>query len=808
MFLSRPSSPSRPVLSAGASTSAMTAFQARKSQPLYYTLEETTEIHNHLPDGFISLDNDGYVVEMNGRAEQILCCDRLQIIGSLLGEALPEIAQPHTENVCKRALEQQIEIHFEQPYEPYGLVLEIVASPHKGGLFLYVRDVTVHRKAAASLQEHTRLSNLNTIISQVLAGSDPLPAMLNHCMQALVDELESITIARIWTFDRESNFLDLRAIAGSIPSPTDLPTRIPLGLSIVGLIAQSRQPYRTNQLHREMCLELQRWAISDQLTAFVGYPLIVDDRLVGVITLLSKTPIYEGTYAALQWIFNSMAIAIDRSLARAELLSRRESLLFRLASQIRNSLDLDTILGIAVQEIRQLFNIDGCHFLWCLMGNNTQAEILPTLAITHESIHPELPSLLGEHAPELGLSLAERILRLESLQLEDARNESAEEPGLQAWIEAWGIQSFLLIPLETHSGQLGAIACSHCREPRHWSQAEVELLYAVTNQLAIAIDQAELYAQTRAAAFAAQAQAQQLNQTLQALRQTQAKMIQNEKMSSLGQLVAGIAHEINNPVGFVSGNLSYADTYFKDLVGLLNLYQKHYPEPNSEIQTYIDDIDLEFLLDDYANLLNSMKIGTERISKIVLSLRNFSRLDEAEVKAVDLHQGIDNTLLILQNRLKARATIPAIEVIKNYGELPLIDCYASQLNQVFLNLLTNAIDALQNRPEPRMITITTSVRSACSTSEVENQASDFETDDAWVIVRIQDNGNGMTEDVRQKIFDPFFTTKPVGQGTGLGLSISHQIIVEKHHGWLTCESQPGQGTEFIIEIPAHLSPRT
>jgi signal transduction histidine kinase len=437
------------------------------------------------------------------------------------------------------------------------------------------------------------------------------------------------------------------------------------------------------------------------------------------------------------------------------------------------------------------------------MGNNTQAEILPTLAITHESIHSELPSLLGEHAPELGQSLVERILRLESLQLEDARNESSEEPGLQTWIETWGIQSFLLVPLETHSGQLGAIACSHCREPRHWSQTEVELLYAVTNQLAIAIDQAELYAQTRAAAFAAQAQAQQLNQTLQALRQTQAKMIQNEKMSSLGQLVAGIAHEINNPVGFVSGNLTYADTYFKDLVGLLNLYQKHYPEPNPEIQTYIDDIDLEFLLGDYASLLDSMKIGTERISKIVLSLRNFSRLDEAEVKAVDLHQGIDSTLLILQNRLKARASSPAINVVKNYGTLPLIDCYASQLNQVFLNLLSNAIDALQDRPEPCTITITTGVRSACSVSDIETKDDNFDTD-AWVVVRIKDNGSGMPEDVRQKIFDPFFTTKPVGQGTGLGLSISHQIIVEKHHGWLTCESEPDQGTEFIIEIPAHL----
>jgi len=782
----------------------MTVFQSKPMQAIRSRLFDAAEIQNHLPDGFISLDEHGRVLDLNARTEQILCCDRHHLIGRHLWDTLPDLAEPNLENVCRRAWEHKLELHFEQVYKAFGLILEIVASPHRNGLFLYIRDVTMHRQAAASLQEYTRLSSLNTAVSEVLAGCGSLPDILNHCVQAIASSLDELALVRLWTFDRESHFLDLRAVAGSIPSPTDLPDRIPLGISIVGLIAQSRQPYRTNQLSREMCLDLHRWAKSDHLTAFVGYPLVVDDRLIGVITLLSKTPIQEGTYAALQWVFNSMAIAIDRSMARAELLSRRESLLFRLASQIRNSLDLDTILAIAVQEIRQLFNIDGCHFLWCLMGNNIQAEIHPTLAITHESIHPELPSLLGEHAPELGQSLAERILRLESLQLDDTHSDRID-PGLQSWIDAWDIQSFLLVPLETHSGQLGAIVCSHCRAPRHWSQADVDLLYAVTNQLAIAIDQAELYAQTRAAAFAAQAQAQQLNQTLQTLRQTQAKMIQNEKMSSLGQLVAGIAHEINNPVGFVSGNLTYAETYFKDLLGLLHLYQKHYPEPNPEIQQYIDNVDLEFLLDDYANLLNSMKIGTERISKIVTSLRNFSRLDEAEVKAVDLHQGLDSTLLILQNRLKARTNIPAIEIIKEYGTLPPIDCYASQLNQVFLNILSNAIDALQDRPAPRIITIMTNVRSACAVNGDSTGASTLETDRSWVIIRIKDNGNGMPEEVRQKIFDPFFTTKPVGQGTGLGLSISHQIIAEKHHGWLTCESEPGCGTEFMIEIPTHLS---
>ncbi len=286
---------------------------------------------------------------------------------------------------------------------------------------------------------------------------------------------------------------------------------------------------------------------------------------------------------------------------------------------------------------------------------------------------------------------------------------------------------------------------------------------------------------------------QQLKKALSELKRTQAQLIQTEKMSSLGRMVAGIAHEINNPVSFIYGNISPARRYFQELLNLVELYQRTYPDPSREIEALVEELDLDFLVKDYSKLMNSMQVGADRIRQIVRSLRNFSRLDEKELKAVDIHEGIDSTLMILQHRLQVQANRTEIQLIKNYAQLPLITCYASQLNQVFMNILSNAIDALDLQPSPREITISTSI-----------VAKDSGTHSQYAVIRIADNGPGMSEAVKKKIFDPFFTTKPIGSGTGLGLAITHEIVVEKHKGSINCISNLGEGTEFIVEVPVKM----
>jgi signal transduction histidine kinase len=531
-----------------------------------------------------------------------------------------------------------------------------------------------------------------------------------------------------------------------------------------------------------------KWKIVSRVTPEILYAKS-RQLLVNLLLIYAGLVVIIGMVSA--WIVRvrkSNQIAqeeLKESEARlGELQEGKNLLTRRLSSQIRNSLDLDEILKTAVQEIRDLLLIDRCQFFWYKTdGEQVYWEVI------REAKNPELPSLIGVYpAKEMGWRL-EDVLAIGMLRVDDIGTLS--NPMGQKCLGLLGYTSVLALPVQTHSGVVGMVSCGNIREIRHWHDREVESLQAIVEQLAIAIDQAELYRQSRASAALATAQAEKLQQALHELQQTQAQLIQTEKMSGLGQLVAGVAHEINNPVNFIYGNLTHANTYAQDLLSLIQLYQQNYPNPSDEIQAYIEEIELEYLREDFPKILSSMKLGAERIRQIVLSLRNFSRLDEAQMKPVDIHEGIDSTLLILQNRLKEKSDRPAIEVIKEYGNLPLVECYAGQINQVFMNILSNGIDALEQRHR------SSTFDDRSPTIRIRTQVFNA----PWIAVGIADNGVGMTEAVKSKIFDPFFTTKPVGKGTGLGLSISYQIVVDKHGGVLRCVSAPKQGTEFIIEIP-------
>jgi two-component system, NtrC family, sensor kinase len=276
---------------------------------------------------------------------------------------------------------------------------------------------------------------------------------------------------------------------------------------------------------------------------------------------------------------------------------------------------------------------------------------------------------------------------------------------------------------------------------------------------------------------------QRVREYTQELKQTQSQLIQTEKMSSLGQMVAGIAHEINNPVNFIGGNIDYANQYIQDLTDLVTLYQEYYPNPPDAILERIEDIELEFLREDLPKTLSSMKMGADRIHEIVVSMRNFSRSDDGNMKSADIHEGIDSTLVILNHRLKQ-----GIQVIKQYGKLPAVECSAAQLNQVFMNVIGNAIDALEE--------VKKGDKGYSPTIWISTEA----TADNTVTVKIRDNGPGIAAACAQQIFDPFFTTKSIGKGTGLGLAISYQIVA-KHHGKIEVNSQIEQGTEFVITLP-------
>lgn len=360
-------------------------------------------------------------------------------------------------------------------------------------------------------------------------------------------------------------------------------------------------------------------------------------------------------------------------------------------------------------------------------------------------------------------------------------------------LESYQARAYIIVAVFHGEALWGLLAAYQNQGPRHWTAEEIQWMVHGATQLGVAVQQAELVAQMAS-------QTKLLQETLKKLQWTQAQMVQGEKMASLGQLVAGIAHELNNPTNFIAGNLLYVEQYMTDMLSLVQTYQQAYPEPVEGVQTLLEDIEFDFIREDFPKTVQSMRLGTDRIHRLVQSLKNFSRLDESPQKQVNLHEGLENTLVLLRHRLKAQTLNPPITLQKSYGTLPLVDCYPAPLNQVFLNLLTNCLDALEEwysqaqRPRSPQITIRTQV--------IVKEAQ------PWAAIAIEDNGPGIPSRIQSRIFDPFFTTKPPGKGTGLGLPISYQIITEMHQGHLRCVSTAGVGTTFWVEIPVKLSPQS
>ncbi|WP_413198486.1 ATP-binding protein [Nostoc piscinale] len=456
-----------------------------------------------------------------------------------------------------------------------------------------------------------------------------------------------------------------------------------------------------------------------------------------------------------------------------ELLERYQEidLLHDISIQVTASLNLRPVSRLLIQEAAQLIPSTGGAILLL----NQKTNFFEILAEIGSSSYLQQPIKLGE-----GI-----IGNIVQMGRGEIVNNIVAYPRYLG--EKKQFNSLICVPLNVEERVVGAIVIGS-ETAVNYTSRDLKLLSILAMQAGVAIEKALLYEQSCEAAKIAQIQAQQLQTTLHELQQTQAQLIQSEKMSSLGQLVAGIAHEINNPVNFISGNINHAQQYVDDLLRLVHIYQDNC-DYLPEIQELSEEIDLDFVSEDLPKLISSMSLGIKRVREIVLSLRNFSRTEQSQMTAADIHEGIDSTLLILDNRLKTSRSNFGIEVIKNYDVIPLVECYPSQLNQVFMNILANAIDALDGQEKEGVITISTSLENGKSFAH-----------SPYIVVRIQDNGSGMTQDVRDRLFEPFFTTKPIGKGTGLGMPICRKII-EKHNGQIECFSEPGQGTVFCIHIP-------
>ncbi|MEO0866861.1 MAG: GAF domain-containing protein [Cyanobacteria bacterium J06642_11] len=532
-----------------------------------------------------------------------------------------------------------------------------------------------------------------------------------------------------------------------------------------------------------------------KIRAYALAPIFVGNRLWGLLAAYQHSSSRQWNDVEVEFLAQ-VATQLGVAIKSADLLSETQTraeeqrqsaeqrqILFDVVVKIRDSLELQTILSTASQEVRRSLGADRVAvFSFDPESDFCRGEFVA------EDVVPFLQSAMGEvvedkhfgrnHAAAYAQGKIQVLSDVQSTNLADCYGDL---------LNRFQVRAHIVVPLMTSDRLLGLLCVHQCSQPRDWSEADISFVSQVAAQLSVALQQVELLTQTKN-------KTEQLASTITDLQNAQLRIIQSEKMASLGQLVAGIAHEINNPVNFIQGNIDHADEYVQDLLKLVKLYDRSVDQPSVELEETLKRLDIDFMSEDFPKLLMSMRLGTERISEFVHSLRNFSRLDETQHKVADLHEGIESALMILQNRLDTSKQHPAIHVLKDYDDLPLVSCYPGQMNQVFMNLLSTLIDELAEYDRLRPLD---DILANPSILRVSTQVKN----NRWVSIQISNNGPGMTEEARLNLFDSPLMDSASGRTSRLGLPISYQIVTEKHSGKLYCTSAPGKGTGFIIEIP-------